>query len=522
MSIRAPAAVLCLAATAGLVFASISTLDFIAHLDRQVHDLHCSFVPGMAASAEGSEGCKATLMSPYSSMFRRSMWGGIPISLPAMAVFAFLLFRGIDLMGRPANQERTAANVVLAFAFVPVIASAIMGYIAFTELHAACKLCIGIYIASGVVLIAAIWARVAAAPPEQPAGEPDYPGMTWLVAAAQLGGFVALPTIAYAMMTPDFSSYIGSCGKLETVDDPYGVLVPIDEHTGGTPTIEVLDPLCPACRAFEERLEASDLKPSLQRVALLFPLDQTCNWMVSKSLHPGACAVSEAVLCAQRQGMSPNAVIQWAFDNQEEIMAAEKANPGAAAERVARQFDGLAGCLGSAEVQSDLNKSLRWAVTHELPVMTPQLYVGGVKVCDEDTDLGMEWAVSNVLEQQKMGSLPTLAPTKAAPKLQRVDASAPRATKEPLGPDDEEPAVKKTSSTRPAPERPAKSEPKPAQPKPAEAKAEPKPAEAKAEPEPEPAEAKAEPEPEPEPAEAKAEPEAKSKLPAPEEPEETP
>jgi uncharacterized membrane protein len=519
MSIRAPAAVLCLAATAGLVFASVSTLDFVAHLDRQVHDLHCSFVPGVVASTEGAEGCKATLMSPYSSLFRRSMWGGIPISLPAMAVFAFLLFRGVDLMGRPPGQQRSAANVVLVASLIPVIASITMGWIAFTELHAACKLCIGIYISSAFVLIGAIWARMAAASDDAAANEGA--GMTWLVAAAQLGGFVVLPTAAYAMMTPDFSSYIGSCGKLESVDDPYGVLVPIDDHAGGTPTVEVLDPLCPACRAFEERLGASGLSPSLHRVALLFPLDQTCNWMVSKSLHPGACAVSEAVLCAQRQGMSPNAVIEWAFENQEDIIAAEKANPGSAAERVARKFEALGPCLGSAEVQSDLNKSLRWAVAHELPVMTPQLYVGGVKLCDEDTDLGMEWALSRVLERQKDGSLPVIVPGKPAPKLAPVAANAPRA--EPV--ESETPSPKKAAEPRTAAARPSASpatpaEPEAAEPKAAEPKAaEPKAAEPKAaEPEPEPE--KPEPEkPEAEEAEpAKADkPKPKSKLPSVEE-----
>jgi hypothetical protein len=34
----------------------------------------------------------------------------------------------------------------------------------------------------------------------------------------------------------------------------------------------------------------------------LFPLDKECNWMVSESLHPGSCAVSEAVLCAGPDG----------------------------------------------------------------------------------------------------------------------------------------------------------------------------------------------------------------------------
>ena len=34
------------AAVLGLVFAAYSTYDYAAQLDRQVHAVHCSFVPG--------------------------------------------------------------------------------------------------------------------------------------------------------------------------------------------------------------------------------------------------------------------------------------------------------------------------------------------------------------------------------------------------------------------------------------------------------------------------------------------
>jgi len=86
---------LIVAAVAGLTFAGVSTYDFVAHLDRQVHSIHCSFVPGMGATdTAGSSGCYLTLMSPYSSIFRKTIWGGLPIALPAMAVFAFLLHLG--------------------------------------------------------------------------------------------------------------------------------------------------------------------------------------------------------------------------------------------------------------------------------------------------------------------------------------------------------------------------------------------------------------------------------------------
>src|SRR5688500_316155 len=81
-----------IAALAGLFYASYSTHDFVQHLDRQVHGLHCSPLPGISAvDVSGESGCHTTMMSPYSSVLRETVWGGIPIALPAMAVFAFLV-----------------------------------------------------------------------------------------------------------------------------------------------------------------------------------------------------------------------------------------------------------------------------------------------------------------------------------------------------------------------------------------------------------------------------------------------
>jgi hypothetical protein len=48
-------------------------------------------------------------------------------------------------------------------------------------------------------------------------------------------------------------------------------------------------------------------------------------------------------------------------------------------------------------VKTKLNRSMRWVVQNELPVITPQLYVDGVKLCDADTDLGLDWALSRLL-----------------------------------------------------------------------------------------------------------------------------
>src|SRR5580700_12056349 len=85
------------AALLGLVFAAYSTYDYAEQLDRQVHAVHCSFIPGLPASSDGDNPCKAALFSAYSAVLRATFWGGVPISLLAMGAFAFFVGFGLYL-----------------------------------------------------------------------------------------------------------------------------------------------------------------------------------------------------------------------------------------------------------------------------------------------------------------------------------------------------------------------------------------------------------------------------------------
>ena len=59
----------------------------------------------------------------------------------------------------------------------------------------------------------------------------------------------------------------------------------------------------------------------------------------------------------------------------------------------------MKGCLGGALVKNKLTKSLRWAVANAIPVLTPQLFVGNSRMCDEDSDLGLEFTLAKMLSK---------------------------------------------------------------------------------------------------------------------------
>ncbi|MET0343175.1 MAG: vitamin K epoxide reductase family protein [Polyangiales bacterium] len=387
-----------LAALAGCVFSAVSTYDFVAHLDRQVHGLHCSFLPGVGGTDVGGEsGCHVTMMSPYSSMLRTQLWGGLPISLPAFAVFAFLLAWGVSIALSGRQRDPRATGLWALFSLVPLVASAVMGTIALRELSAFCKLCVGIYVASVLLVLGAVVSYFQAertAPREQP--EPLSRGALGVVCGIAFL-FVGSATVAYALNAPDFSRYAGTCGTLKKADDPQAIL-PLAGRRGGPVLLEVLDPLCPACRAFAARLERHPMFERADRKLLLFPLDDACNWMVDQAVHPGACAISEAVLCAGDQAED---VLAWAFGEQTKLIAEERAQKGSAARRVVAKFPALRGCVGSSKVRARLNRSLRFAVENQLPVLTPQLYVDGTRLCDADTDLGLDYMLTRLTARGK-------------------------------------------------------------------------------------------------------------------------
>ncbi len=371
----------------GAVFAAVSTKDFIKHLDRQVHEIHCSFIPG-ASLEVGESGCRTVMLSPYSSVLRTSLWGGLPISLLALAVFAYLAQRAIRQALSPRTGRHDALYLVAATG-LPLLMSAIFGFIAATKIGAVCKLCVGVYVSSGLAFAAAVWSMTESDPDDGP-----LPWRRWGFAFTEGVAFVALLSGLYVALAPTSAKPLSGCGTLASGDDPNGVMIRLADGPEKSRAIAVLDPLCPACKNFDARLSASGLASGLRMDAVLFPLDATCNWMVKKSLHPGACALSEAMLC-DKAGAAE--VLAYAFENQEALRARAVEDEAGLRRALEERFPRVKGCLGGPVVKSKLNKSLRWAVANDLPVLTPQLFIGTKRLCDEDTDLGLEYTLTRML-----------------------------------------------------------------------------------------------------------------------------
>lgn len=443
-----------IAAVVGFAFALSSTLDYTSHLDRQVHDLHCSFIPGVGGE-KGQEGaCRAAMYSSYSALFKDRYWGGIPISLPAVGAFGFFGAFALYLLLSRDKTPRRAHQFLFLTGLSPLAVSAVMFTISLTKLGAFCKTCVGIYTASALLAIAAIGALLddrrrarlaletfrsapsktvaagpskaaldlekteksadAAAAPTVPEGEvpavetpkevepepafvPPRTGgplliPSWLLAIAV---FSVVPAMLYVSALPNYATYITGCGKLEKPADPHNVLLHITPAGARQPATLVVDPLCPTCKAFHQRLVHEGIFDKLDTTLVLFPLDNECNWMLDRALHPGACTVAKAILCSDRRALG---VLEWAYENQESLLETAKGQGGIAELRgkIRDKWPGLDQCMDSKDTKQKLERTLRFAVQNQLPVSTPQLYLDGVRLCDEDSDIGLSYTLSKL------------------------------------------------------------------------------------------------------------------------------
>jgi uncharacterized membrane protein len=421
---RWPAALAVFASLLGFTFASLSSLDYIQHLDRQVHDVHCSYIPSLGAEPSPDNACRVAMYSPYAALFRDRFWGGVPIALFALGAFTFFAAFAVYLFLAGRRASRKALIFQAAFGATPLVISIVMAVISAVKLGHFCKTCVGIYVSSALLAIAGVAALIQDhepwgawtgqsnpprhaldVPPTLPGGgaertliddeppvRPEGGFLLVPVWAFALCAFACVPGLIYTSALPKYTSYISSCGKLEKAPDNPSPLIHVAMPAARQPATLVIDPLCPTCKAFHQRLVTEGFLDKLDITLVLFPLDSDCNWMLDRPLHPGSCAVSKAILCNERRALS---TLEWAFDNQTEILEAAKAGAGVVNVRamIKRQFPGLDACIDSKETSLRMNRILRYIVNNHLPVSTPQMFLGETRLCDEDTDMGLSYTL---------------------------------------------------------------------------------------------------------------------------------
>lgn len=431
-----PGIVGAVASIIGGAAAAVSTHDYAQHLDRRLHGTHCSFVPGLG-DASSDNACTTALQSPFSALLKDRFWGGIPISLFALGAFSFTLALSLYMLLARENASKRARLGYLLTTLGPFLASVTMFIISLAVLGQFCKVCVGIYVASTALLVAGILSVLSgrnqfanttpdpdatAVDPEpwhlrenrripktvvddtKPAAPPRPVLGSWAAPIgmlAAMGSATAVPAFVYASTAPDFRDRIASCGKLQKPGASAEALVKIKTSNPTKSALTLEDPLCPNCKAFHDRLVSEGLYDKLDLRVAIFPLDSECNWMLKKPMHPGACILARAFLCADKTGGDPRAVLQWSYDNQEDLAAAGKRGPDDLKAKIRGRFPALDACIDTKEIEKRLEEVLRFAIDNNLRVSTPQLFLGDTRVCPEDTDIGLSYTIRHLAPEVK-------------------------------------------------------------------------------------------------------------------------
>jgi len=387
---RVPAAISLVGALLGLLFAAYSTLDYANHLDRGLHDVHCSFIPGAPATSE-AEACRAAMYSPYSALFKESMWGGVPISLFALGAFSFFAGFALYLLLAADRAPRRSVIFFAILSLTPLVVSLVMLTLSLTQLGSLCKTCVGIYVSSFLLAVGGLMGLLTLRPGDaRPSLGLLFP-VVWL---AVLGLITLVPAVVYAASVPDLRPYLTKCGELKEPKMKAGAPLKMRGARAIEPAIFFEDPLCPTCKAFHERLLGENVMDRLDVDLVMFPLDSECNWMLDRPLHPGACIVSKAVLCG---GDRARQVLEWAFEEQAYLTRAGRAGANVLRAAIKQRWGAeFLSCVDSRKTDVILNQHLHYASDNGVPVSTPQMYLGKRRVCDEDTDIGLRYTLAEL------------------------------------------------------------------------------------------------------------------------------
>jgi hypothetical protein len=333
------------------------------------------------------------MYSPYSAIMRDSLWGGIPISIFAIGAFIFFASFALYLLMAGPKASRVNIQMFAAVSVTPLIVSVVMFTISITRLGTLCKTCVGTYIASALLAAGGLLALRQLGPftdgTKRPEGKPIMSAF-WVFA---LGIVTLLPTLVYAATAPDQRPYLGKCGELKKAEE--SSLIKFRGARAVQPALLFEDPLCPTCKALHERLVGEGVLDRLDITLSLFPLDNTCNWMLAdQSLHPGACLVSRALICAKGQELK---FLEWAFAEQGALTTAGKQGEAALKSLIAQRWgQSTIACADSRDAKTTLNKHLHFAAENNVPVSTPQVFLGKRRLCDEDTDLGLRFTLKQL------------------------------------------------------------------------------------------------------------------------------
>jgi protein-disulfide isomerase len=251
------------------------------------------------------------------AMSRFSVVLGLPVA--AWGVFGYGLALLLAIAGLRRSRPHPSWPTGLLFLVASVAAAAAVALALVSELAigALCLLCAASWVVSGA-LFAVSW-RAARPPGVAAALRADLallrarPGRA---AALALAGAAAVALVAAAW--PRYwerkpSPTKSASAAAATPASPAAASVPA---ASARVVVSFSDYECPFCAlAHRQVKEALAARPDVTLVRKHFPLDPACNPALKRAMHPNACVLAAAAICAEEQGRL-EAMDDALFENQ--------------------------------------------------------------------------------------------------------------------------------------------------------------------------------------------------------------
>jgi protein-disulfide isomerase len=301
---------------------------------------------------------------------------GIPLS--SFATGWYLATFILALIARNRFWRRDSVRALFAMSVVGTLFSVVYFLVMALSLHTYCLLCLGVDLVNIVLLILTLMLKPEGLSVQKP--EPDkWKKMGAVVLASLLVSVFGLKafdsvSMAQADINERVESVLSSPVLPVSVSDTDPSFGPKDAPIT---IVEFSDFQCPYCR-----IGATVLKSVLNRypnqvrvVFRPFPLDTSCNRIITRPMHLSACEAARVGLCAHQQGKF-EPVYETLFEHQTEIL------PGTAAkmaESAGAKADQLAGCIASPEINSELAKDIEEGIQLDVQ-STPTFFINGHKI----------------------------------------------------------------------------------------------------------------------------------------------
>lgn len=345
-----------LAVALAMSLAGLLVSALLARLHAQAHGGAASF-----CALSEAVNCDRVALSRFSVQL------GLPIAVWGMfgyAVMAGLAASGVALRRSASTWPAALLLLVSAAAAVASIALAIVSKFA---IGAWCPLCVVSWLISIGLLVVA-WRACGrhgggGAVVEGLAALRARPFRAVAVVLLLLGG-VALTLAVYPRYWEQASASVGEASSQET--EPGGVTasaVPLVVY-------EYTDYECPYCARMHDETRVLAHRPDVRLVRRHFPLDPACNPAVKRVVHPFACTLARASICAEAQGRLAE-MEDALFAQQRERVPVE-----ALASRLGLDLERFRACLFSPETARRLADDVAAAVRDGVRA-TPSYVFGG-------------------------------------------------------------------------------------------------------------------------------------------------